>query len=372
MSYDRKIDWACPHHVVNEGLYLKSDRQTVNPLRSIASAQSVAVRLNGEIECPSTGIQAPAVALAGAGNVTITAGVNDALTFQTESATVQATLKPGVGLSTTSIAQDLALKAGGLIVDVSDKGRLRVKTPRSGPGFWFRVLPSPAATTLGFAARTWTGRSVVPGWALIRNPRTIDSQPSRWIVFDSPLKGFKDFVEIGYVTTVEDCRRCGGTGVEHDWRYGATGEVVQVRDEALLVQDIQKLTWTRQGSNPTAPWYGTLLDNMVGGKMGRPGILEQLIQNDLREAFRRWQSIKKDQEERAGQPVSDREFPFRIYEIQAYRINETTMWVTGKVQSRALGEPLDISRGITVPGDISVSLTDGTIRNSINQFVRVG
>jgi len=36
MSYDRQIDQVCTHMVVEEALFLFSDRRTVRPLRPIA------------------------------------------------------------------------------------------------------------------------------------------------------------------------------------------------------------------------------------------------------------------------------------------------------------------------------------------------
>lgn len=374
MSYDRKIDWACPHQVANEALYLSADRMTVRPIRAIASASSVTVRLNSDIEVPSAGAYEPAtMTCTSQGPYTIVSGTNDTLVVRVgRGATQTVTLEPGVNLKTAQIAADLTAKVGGLVFEATPKNRLKIRTQRIGPEASFRFFSgSTVVATLGTVTdRVWTGRRTAPGWTLVRDPRTVDSRPSRWIVFDAPLKGWRDFVEIGYVTAQEDCRRCGGVGIENDWRYNRTGEVVQARDEALLIQDLHKVSFTQQGSNPFHPWYGGNLDDLIGSKNANAGLLTQFIENDIRESFRRWQSIKKDQEERAGQAVSDREFPFRLLETRVTPLDQVTFYISSKVQNRDASAPIDISRGITVPDEMLQTIIDGPIRNSIQGLTR--
>jgi phage baseplate assembly protein W len=221
--------------------------------------------------------------------------------------------------------------------------------------------------------RVFLGLKSVPGWSIVRDPNTLDDRPSRWVVFDQPLKGFSDYVELNYVTIREECRRCGGIGVENDWIYGRDGNTIEVRDEALLLQEILKIMFTVQGSNPFNTWYGTGLTDSIGSKL--VGMVQNLIVTEISTAFSRWQSIKKQQEEAVGQFVSDREFPFQLLNVKIEQSTQdpTVIFVSATVVSRS-GSPLDISRGIRLPQPtdlLAATAQQGVFRQSLNNFTQV-
>jgi phage baseplate assembly protein W len=236
---------------------------------------------------------------------------------------------------------------------------------------------STLAATLGFGIlRVWRGRTLAPGWTLIADPQTLTDRPSRWIVFDSGTKSGTDFVEITYTTVQQECRRCGGLGVEHDWRYTITGDVVEVRDEALLLQEVMKLMYTIQGSNPFNSWYGTGLINMVGSKIRMADLVRNSITSDIQQAFTRWQSIKRQQEQIVGQEVSDREYPYRLLavDVQQSQQDPTVFFIYMTVQNRS-GNPIDMARGIKVPQPVDLlgsTAAQGVLRQSLSNYVLTG
>jgi phage baseplate assembly protein W len=379
MSYDRQIDQTCQHRVVEEALYVDADRQTIRPIRPIASMDSVIVRVNGAITVPSQGHYAPGRVVGSRDDTfTVTAGSNDKLLLQVGVADVQTlTLPAGTYLTAKQIAYILNQQARGVLFE-SHGRRLAVRTVDEGAGATMVLKTgSTFAATAGLGVnRVWRGRTINPGWSLINDPNTLNDRPTRWIVFDEPLKSTTDFAEITYTTVREECRRCGGLGVEHDWRYTITGDVVEVRDEALLLQEILKIMYTILGSNPFNLWYGTDLVNMVGSKIILAEIVQNTIVTNVQTAFNRWQSIKRRQEQDVGQEVSDREYPYRLVSVSAQQSSQdqTVFWVFITVQNRS-GNPIDMTRGIRIPQPLSLmdsTAAQGVMRQSLSNYVLTG
>jgi phage baseplate assembly protein W len=379
MSYDRQIDQVCEHRVVEEALYVDMDQQTIRPLRPIAALDSVIVRVDGAMTVPSPGLYAPARIVGSREEpFTISYGVNDLLLLQVGNGVVQTLrMPPGVRLTAKKLADTLNLQAQGVQFEAVGQ-RLAMRTILDGRGATAVLKTgSTMAATVGYGIqRVWRGRTLVPGWTLINNPLTLADRPTRWIVFDNPLKSASDFVEITYTTVREECRRCGGLGVEHDWRYTITGDVVEVRDEALLLQEILKIMYTIQGSNPFNLWYGTGLVNMIGSKVIQGAIVQNTIVSNVQQAFNRWQSIKRRQEQEVGQVVSDREYPYRLISVTAQQSTEdqTVFFVYITVQNRS-GNPIDMARGIRIPQPLdllSSTAAQGVMRQSLSNYVLTG
>lgn len=379
MSYDRKIDQVCSHQVVEEALFFGDDRVTVRPLRPVGAVQSMKVRVNGLVTVPSEGSKIPAEAIASSrGPFDIVPGVNDRLVVLVNGQEQTIIATPGHRLTAAQVAYDLNQAISQAVVLVSNRGRIRIRTGLKGvASSLFIRSTSTLATTLGFSVdRMWRGQTTVPGWSLVRDPNTLRDRPTRLVVFDAPISGANDFVELTYTTIRQECRRCGGLGVEHDWVYGTTGEVIQVRDEALLIQEVLKMVYTVRGSNPFHEWYGSNLLQTIGKKISSSGLVQNLIVADLSESFRRWQAIKRKQEQEVGQYVSDEEYPFRLLNISMTQSQQdpTVMFVDATVQNRSR-QPIQISRGIKVPEPVDLlgaTAQQGVFRQSLSDYTLMG
>lgn len=379
MSYDRQIDQVCPHGVLQEALYFANDLQTVAPLRPIASAVSVRIRLNGAIDVPSAGARIAAT-LIGTRDApySIRTGVNDTLRIQVGASAMQTVTLPAANrISIDQLIRLLnqgfsgvAFSAYGSRVQLSSLDVGKAATLFLGPG-------STLGPTIGFPSnRQLRGVDVVPGWTLISDPNTLSDRPRRLIVFDEPLRGLNDFVEVDYTTERNECRRCGGTGMENDWRYAVNGEVIRVIDEALLIQEIQKLFYTLMGSNRFHDWYGTSLLETVGQKLTPNNFVQNIIVSDIYQAFRRWQSVKHQQETSVGQAVSDREYPFALTSVNLQQSTKdpTVVFVKVEIQNRS-GDPINLERGLRFPLPLSLmdpASAQGQIRQSTNDYVLTG
>lgn len=376
MSYDRQLDQICTHGVVEEALFFGSDRRTIVPLRPVGAAASVRVRLNGEVMVPPWGYHTPAIAKGSKrGPFTITSGVNDQLVIGMDGQSDRAiTTPPGNLVREDILVRQLNTALGKSVFSVGSGRRVQLRSEHIGPDAALVIRASSTlAGTLGLLTdRYWRGRTVCPNWSLVRNPNTLSDRPSRFLIFDSPLKGTQDYVEISYTTIRQECRRCGGLGVENDWRYGRTGEVGQVRDEALLLQECLKAVYTVQGSNIFHTWYGSHIINTIGRKLSSTGLVQNLIVTDIQESFRRWQLVKKKQEEEVGQAVSDAEYPFRLMGInleQSQR-DPTIIYVSVTVQNRS-SQPIQIDRGLKLPEPLDIlgsTAQQGVFRQSLSSY----
>ena len=379
MSYDRKLDQVCTHRVVEESLFLDASSTVVRPLRPISSANSVEVRVNGAISVPSPGVVSPAATLGTReGPFTITPGVNDTFRVRVNSEQEQVVVIPGgVKIPPDRVAAQLSRGLKGIQFFVHER-KLGFQSDRQGPeATLFIPATATIAPVLGLPTpRHWRGKVITPGWTLINDPNTLNDRPTRLIVFDEPLKGLGSYVEINYVTLQQECRRCGGTGVENDWVYGTTGEVIQVLDEALLIQETLKLMYTVKGTNSFHNWYGTSITDAIGKKLAAGGFLQNQLVGEIYQAFNRWQSIKRQQEEDVGQVVSDREFPFRLLAVnlQQSQQDPTVLFINITIQNRSQ-QPIEIERGIRLPQPVNLlgsTQAQGIFRQSLSQSTLSG
>lgn len=378
MSFDRQIDQLCPHLVVEELLLSQFDGQTFIPLRPISSAGSVLVRVNGAVEAPSSGVHVPAQSGGTKeGPFNITAGVNSRLVLRVNDGLTQIVDLPTGSRVPTSRVADL-LTAGIKGVQFwADRNFLKFRSDLSGTDAKIFIDGASTLTdTVGIKAnRQYRGRQAVPGWTLVNDPNTLLDRPVRMVVFDEPLRGYQDFLEVNYTTVRQECRRCGGLGVENDWRYGLDGNVAEVRNEALLIQELMKVTYSVRGSNPFHPWYGTTIIEQIGQKIATSGIIQNAITSDINTTFNRWQSIKRQQEQSVGQFISDEEFPFRLVRVQIDQSQQdpTVMFVNIDVMNRSF-KPIQLSRGLRLPQPTDLlgsTQAQGVYRQSLKDFTLV-
>jgi hypothetical protein len=381
MSYDRQIDQICPHIVVQEPLFLAADRMTIYPIRPIASIASIVIRLDGCTTVPPMGVSLPAQAVGSLdGPFTITSGVNDTLVVVVNQGSPQTIVVPAaVQTSAQHVAYYLNVALGpqgGISFSAApNSNRVAFMTTTEGANTSvFFTSASTICPTIGFNTnRQFQGQNFVPGWTVISDPAALATQPNKLIVFDYPLLSGTEFVEINYSTTSQMCRRCGGTGVEFDWRIGAQGNVITVSDEALLIQELEKDFFTTLGSNQFHNWYGTQLLEQVGAKLTTGSFVQNLIVQDVYQAFSRWQQIKQQQQDKVGQVVTDAEFPYRLLSVALQQSNQdpTVVFVNITVQNRST-QPIQISRGIKIPQPtdlLGATQQQGFIRQSLSNYV---
>jgi hypothetical protein len=374
VSYDRQLDQVCPHIVVNEALFVGDGNQIIHPLSPIASKKTVRVRLNGALEVPSYGAQLPVQSTGTKLEpFTIAGGVNDTFSYTVDQGPLRTiTLPSAIGLDAAHIVAALNARVSGGLSFKAKSGRVQFRGQTEGRQGSVFISPGALADTLGISSnREYRGSFVAPGWTIISDQGQLEDRPTKLIVFDTPLKDYRPHVEITYNTVLQDCRRCGGLGYENDWRYGSNGEVGQVRQEALLLQQVQKLVFTVRGSNSFFSKYGTRITQVIGQKNRAGGLLQNMIVEDINRAFQAWQKMKEIQG--ADGSLSDEEYPYKLQSVLASEdpVDPTIAYIEVTVQNRS-GRIVEIARGIKLPDNFRSVEGSGILRQSLSNLVLTG
>src|SRR5690606_30526703 len=147
-------------------LFLNADRQTIRPLRPIASTASVRLRIDAELEVGAVGHSVPALAKASLpGPFNIRVGVNDRLIVSINGGPDQILVAPtGLGITAAALAKALSSRAAGLAFKASRRFQIQALTATRGPTA--KILfkqGSTLAPTLGLTVgRVYRGQQVFP------------------------------------------------------------------------------------------------------------------------------------------------------------------------------------------------------------------
>ena len=336
MSTEARLSFPCPHLVVEEQVSFNQDRKTLNPISPIVSNNAVRIMVNDEFYVPSSGLYSQAQLiniLSGPYKIT---DCTNTLTVWTTSETKTFSLPIGT-LSPTKLAQILVQQLSTVAVEVTEAGYL-VLTDIAKIGPESRIIVSGTAVeVLGFKDQSGAqGKQIYPGWEVV-------SQVPR---FRFPLKG-DPVIKVTYVTNIEKCSRCGGTGQENDVRFSPQGDMLLITDENLLYQASLKILLTRIQSNPFHPGYGSTIMSRIGTKAVNNTVSS--LTEDVRRALTTLQRLQTEQAR--YQTVSLKE---RLYTINSVNVsqaaNDPTTFIVQVVVSNASGEAISVPIRYTVPG----------------------
>ena len=109
----------------------------------------------------------------------------------------------------------------------------------------------------------------LPGnsYSIIDDPETIEVQRPRMIYLNKKWGSLEDYFEVNYITLSGFCPKCTGFKTIDDLSYDAKGKLFTIRDEKLLLQNMEKFTITRKASNPFHTYIGTSLASLMGSKI---------------------------------------------------------------------------------------------------------
>lgn len=335
MAKDLHLKHVCPHFVVGEWLAVENDRMRLQTVKYPSSSQ-VVIERNG-IEIPQEGLFSR-ISLAGTEvqPFEIEKGVSDTFRFTVNEGPLQTIILPsGKSVTAEAVARSINDQAHDVSARASE-GRVSLQTFEGGDDVTFFLKKGTAHKILGFPAhRFYQGREVVPAWKLIKTPDTPDER-ARHILFERPLKTTDDIFEVSYYTRRSDCRRCQGLGIEHDIRHNNYGDPQFVGGIDLLVQEVEKIVFTIQGSNVFYNWYGTSITDLIGSKVINGGkfIESQLVQ-EISSTLERYRNVKIQQSKH--QPVGDQEFLLKVKNIAVKqdRLDPTVFRIRIDLQNRA-------------------------------------
>lgn len=319
MSRDFDLQQECPHRVVREWLALDDDRRTVDPVDNPVGSE-VELYINDQ-EVPEQGYYS---------NIEVTSSISGPFDISSDQRDIvlsvhqgpdqTITLPAGSSLPARRIASIIHDSVDPLQVESDNQGYLHLRTTtqvqRTKQALFLK--DGSAHDAIGLPDRKfYQNRQIYPSWAIVKDEGPFGSINKK-IVFEHPLDDPDATIEMSYTTTQENCRRCRGTGTEHDIRYNQSGDPIFTRHENLLLQEVEKIITTQKGSNLFYPWYGSDLVNRIGDKITQnTDMIESELTREISQTLDDYKQIKVEQSD--IQPVSDREFLLRVDHIRVER-----------------------------------------------------
>jgi hypothetical protein len=362
MSRDFALGWNCPHLTYEERLTLPSDRRTLQTAQSIASSNTVRLTAN-DIAIPQSGLFSVAQLFASVGGPFDLTPLTKDLTVETSQGSwgISLPVASRTRLTTEQVLREL--RGRGTFLAENVNGHLSISdTSQVGPESFVKVSGS-AVAALGFGSSSngrcygARGQKILPAWDILAYSRQIrdititDKYPRfREPVLSNPL------LKISYATSRDRCLRCGGTNVENDFRYDASGQDILIENESLLQQIVLKMLLTERGSNFFHRQYGSIVKSVVGTKVlaGTAALLSE----DVRRALSLVQNVQRQQA--VVQQVSPRE---RLYSILSVNVmqheKDPTVFLIDITVQNASAEPINIPVVFTVPGVTAQAGTNG-------------
>jgi phage baseplate assembly protein W len=271
------------------------------------------------------------------------------LTVQSASETVSLDLETGSRVETDIIVREFNTASESIVAENVNGHIVLTETASMGVTSWIEVGGS-VLPSLGFDLQTRSkGKEVYPAWELAPRPDTVLT--NRFPRFLYPVRQNPVF-KVTYRVPVRRCLRCGGSGVENDYRFDGQGLALEVENENLLQQAALKILLTTKGSNPFHKWYGSTLKSRVGTKA--VGLIAAIIDEDVRRALENLQRLQVEQAR--YQAVSYKERLATIKSVRTFPLKEdpTSFYVETFV-TNASREPVNVSTFFTVPDVISLN-----------------
>jgi hypothetical protein len=94
-------------------------------------------------------------------------------------------------------------------------------------------------------------------------------------------KSVEDFWNISYVTISSYCPKCTGFNVINDISYDIRGNLLTIRNEPLLLQNLEKFTVTELQSNPFQTFIGTNLVKLIGQRISDPSYISSKVTQEI-------------------------------------------------------------------------------------------
>lgn len=132
--------------------------------------------------------------------------------------------------------------------------------------------------------------------------------PRRIIRLKKRIKSAFPLVEVSYYSIIDRCPKCLDSGVVDDIKISSSGDVALIKDEALLLQQVEKFIITRLGSNTFHNWMGTTLQDLTGTKITDMDLIRSRVIDQVNSAVDKLRDVQ-NQQQAAGRVLT----PGEIY-----------------------------------------------------------
>lgn len=207
-------------------------------------------------------------------------------------------------------------------------------------------LIATTANVVVYAADNLVPKSM---YGFIYDPLMVAQAQERMVFFHKKWKSTEDYFEVCYNTMVNTCPKCVGLKTLDDIHFDARGELATLRNEELLLQNLEKFTVTAKGSNPFHRWLGTTLIQLLGTKLTDMDFMTTRVTQEINATLSALQDLQQ-QYIQAGRFMTTGEQLDKIVEIKVKRGTEDPTIVRADIAVRAKsGKTVTYSQYMRMP-----------------------
>lgn len=186
--------------------------------------------------------------------------------------------------------------------------------------------------------------AVPSGEFSIKNNVVLDiNKPEPVLTLKRRVRHHEPLVEVSYATLADYCPKCAGRRYIDDFSFDASGTVMTVSQEELLLQRFEKIVITKLHSNMFHDWYGSGMYNLVGRKITDLDLFRTKIVDQINKAAEKLRNIQKDLGA-YGRSVHPGELLGQILGIYVEETDDPTMFLVTVSFSSQRGTPLEYSQ----------------------------
>lgn len=176
-------------------------------------------------------------------------------------------------------------------------------------------LEKPIGATLNL--QVYAADNLIPNtyYEIAQDPVQISMNRDRIVYFYERWKSPSDYFEISYITIPSYCSKCGGGNYLDDVQLNIRGDLLTLRDEQLLMQNVEKFIITSLNSNPFHSFIGTNLTGLIGTRISNVSFLLTQITAEISRTLQKFQDLQS-QYQLTGRAISPGEILATIDDIQ--------------------------------------------------------
>lgn len=187
------------------------------------------------------------------------------------------------------------------------------------------------------------------GYSIVYDPEAITIQQPRMILLNQKWRALEDYFEVNYTTIKNSCPKCAGLEVLNDIEYDIRGDLIVVRNEELLLQNLEKFTVTEKQSNPFHTYIGTFLVKLLGQKIIDSSFISSKITQEINSTLDVLRSLQ-DQYIYTDRPVTNGELLDEIQEVKVrFDVDDPTIIRTDISVTAKSGRTVDYSQFLQLP-----------------------
>ena len=152
-------------------------------------------------------------------------------------------------------------------------------------------------------------------YEIVSDPNEIDVNRDKVIRFKEKWRDLSDYFETNYVTLSSFCIKCAGNLYLDDISYNVRKELLEIRNEYLLMQNVEKFIVTIINSNAFHLFIGTGLVGLIGKRISNVNFLTTQITSEINRTLQKLQDLQ-GQYQMAGRVVTQGELLASVDDIQ--------------------------------------------------------